>query len=382
MSTADAGMHASPPDPRERQVKQARLADWLDRHKLDGVMLWRRQNFAWVTCGRDNHIANNTPVGVACVVATRDGRRVCLANAIEAPRMRGEELAGTGIEVVSFPWHDGAAGTRAARDVKGGMKIATDSHDLGLGLPQVPHDFNELRWSLTDAEIERYRTGARAAADAMEAACRALRPGMTEHEVAGELDQRSHAAGSNPLVTLVAADDRVARFRHPIPTDHKISHHVMLVTCAERAGLISCLTRFVHFGPLPAELKRRHQAVANVDAAVNLATRPGRTLGEVFVELQRAYAGEGFADEWQLHHQGGSTGYAPREAVAGPGSAVTVRENQAFAWNPSITGTKSEDTVLITSQGIEVLTRPGEGFPTLAGKSPAGELPRADILVL
>ena len=121
---------------------------------------------------------------------------------------------------------------------------------------------------------------------------------------------------------------------------------------------------------------RRHQAVANVDAAVNHATKPARTLGEVFDDLKSAYVREGFGDEWQLHHQGGSTGYANREVVATPDSNVRVRENQAFAWNPSITGTKSEDTVLVTSNGIEVLTSPSSAWPTIRGRSLAGDLIR------
>jgi antitoxin VapB len=217
----------------------------------------------------------------------------------------------------------------------------------------------------------------------MERACRDLVANMTEHEAAGVLDQKIHDAGLNPLVTLVAADQRIKNFRHPIPTDHSIREQVMLVTCAEFGGLISCLTRFVRFTPMPAELKKRHESVCNVDAAVNHATRPGRTLGEVFADLQKAYANEGFDGEWKLHHQGGSCGYNPRDRIGTPGNDVTVLDSQAFAWNPSITGTKSEDTVLITSSGgVEVLTAHSPEWPSVTGRDAGGhELRRADVLV-
>src|SRR5690606_582828 len=136
-------------------------------------------------------------------------------------------------------------------------------------------------------------------------------------------------------------------------TMQKIDRYAMLVICAESAGLISSCTRFIHFGPMSADLRLKQQAVCNVDAAINLSTKPGQTLGALFGVLQKAYADNGFGDQWKLHHQGGSTGYANREVTAVPDSQETVVENQAFAWNPSITGVKSEDTILCTSNGIE-----------------------------
>lgn len=364
----------------EIDTKLSRLGGFLEHNGLDGVLLQQRGNFAWITGGRDNHIANNSTVGVTAILATRE-KRICLANTIETPRMRDEELIGTDIEIVSFPWWDSAATKRTVRDLIGGRKIAADTDALGLGLPALPEAFNALRWSLTDEEIARYRDGAARITKAMEDVCFDISPGDTEFEIAGVIDDYVHRTGANPLVTLVAVDERVMQFRHPIPTAKQLDLYAMLVTCAEFGGLISCLTRFVSFGVLSADIKRKHQAVCNVDAAVNLATRPGRTLGEIFGTLRQAYAANGFADEWQLHHQGGSTGYANREAVATPGSTVVVLENQPFAWNPSITGTKSEDTVLCTAGGIEVLTAASANWPKVVGEYQGQRLERAGILV-
>jgi Xaa-Pro dipeptidase len=365
---------------REIQTKQRRLGEFLARHGLDGVLLQQRANFAWITGGRDNHIANNTEAGVAAILATAD-QRICLANSIEAPRMEREELARSGVGVVSFPWYDRKRAAEKVREVVAGRKVAADIDPLGLGLPALPGDFVELRWSLTDEEIARYREGARRAARGMEQACRSIDFGDTEHEIAGTLDYHLHQNGLTPLVTLVASDERIENFRHPIPTAKTVEHYVMLVTCADYGGLISCLTRFVSFGPVPQELRAKAQVIADVDAAINLSTRPGKTLGDLFQVLQKAYADHGQADQWKRHHQGGPTGYANREAVATPDSAVVVRPNQAFAWNPSIVGIKSEDTILCTDGGIEVLTAASEDWPVLTGRFEGKELPRADILV-
>ena len=366
---------------REIQTKQRRLAEFLDRHNLDGVLLQQRANFAWITGGRDNHIANNTEAGVAAVLATKT-ERICLANNIEAPRMEKEELGKAGVQIVSFPWYDRKKSVAKVSEVIAGRRIAADIDPLGMSLPPLPNGFVELRWSLTDEEVARYREGGRRAAAAMEAACRSIEFGDSEHDIAGTLDYHLHQAGLTPLVTLVASDERIEKFRHPIPTAKTVEHYVMLVTCAEYRGLISCLTRFVSFGPAVADgLKQKLQTIAHVDAAINLSTRPGRLLGDLFRVLQKAYEDNGQADQWKQHHQGGPTGYANREAVATPDSTIVARPNQAFAWNPSIVGIKSEDTVLCTEGGIEVLTKHSEEWPTVTGRFEGRELARADILV-
>ena len=97
---------------------------------------------------------------------------------------------------------------------------------------------------------------------------------------------------------------------------------------------------------------------AEVDATVLAANRPGRTLGEIFTVLQDAYARVGAPDEWRNHHQGGIAGYLGREVFATPRASTELPAACAVAWNPSVAGGgKSEDTVLVTRDGIEVVTR-------------------------
>jgi antitoxin VapB len=158
------------------------------------------------------------------------------------------------------------------------------------------------------------------------------------------------------IVNLIATDERIYSYRHPLPTAKKLDRYAMLILCGRKNGLICSLTRLVHFGPLSDELKRKVAACAKVDAAFIQTTRPGRTLGEIFDKAVSAYAAEGFTDEWQKHHQGGTSGYEPREYLAVPGSQDRVTNGQAYAWNPSITGYKSEDTILVGETQNEVLT--------------------------
>ena len=74
--------------------------------------------------------------------------------------------------------------------------------------------------------------------------------------------------------------------------------------------------------------------------------------------LARAYAKQGFPEEWRRHHQGGLTGYRGREVFATPGDSTRLPDACAVAWNPSVTGGgKSEDTALVSPDGVEVVSR-------------------------
>jgi len=102
----------------EFEIKSKKLIELLDRARLDGILYSERANFAWITCGRDNHIPNNTPQGVASILFTKT-ERICLTSNIEQPRMEFEELTGLGIKTVSYPWYDKLAAQKTVRDVIG-----------------------------------------------------------------------------------------------------------------------------------------------------------------------------------------------------------------------------------------------------------------------
>jgi antitoxin VapB len=182
-----------------------------------------------------------------------------------------------------------------------------------------------------------------------------------------------------PIVILIATDERVFRYRHPLPTPRQLERYAMLVLCGRWKGLVCSVTRLVHFGRLPDSLLRKQQAVTRVDAALIAATRPGVTLGQVLARGVATYQEVGFPEEWRRHHQGGPAGYEPREWLATPESSFVVRPGQAFAWNPSIEGTKSEDTILVQEAGPLILTEM-VGWPTLQIEVDGVGIPRPAIL--
>jgi len=337
----------------EVQAKLARVRAWLDRGPADGVLLGTQTGFAWITAGGDNHVLVGEAAGVASVLVTATGAWL-LSDNIEHPRMVGEEVAGLPFETVEWPWSE----TGGMADVVGrlcpGGRVVSDTGAAGL----PPADgLDGLRRTLLPPEVDRFRALGRDLATALEDACHQARPGDRELEVSAVLALACRRVGILDLVNLVAADGRIAAYRHPVPTKKQVEANLLVVALGRRHGLHASASRMVAFAPPDDDLLDRHRAVARVDARLILESRPGRTLGHVLEAGIDQYAEDGFADEWRLHHQGGLTGYAGREVVAVPGSPDVLEAGQVVAWNPSITKVKSEDTVLVTDIGPEVLTR-------------------------
>jgi len=370
---------------QETAEKRQRLKAFMERNQLDGLIIARQNNFAWATGGGSNWVGIASETGAAYLVYTAQGKDYAVLDNIEGPRYADEErLEELGFEIVLRDWWDSADNKRLKMlDVAGGVNKSIGADVALENTFNVGQALLRERWSLTSHECERYREVGRLSGEALETVAAGLQPGLTEWEIAGRLAQASYSRGLTPFVTLIAADERVWQYRHPIPTTKKLEKYAMLVLCARKGGLIASCTRQVHFGPLPQDLAQRHAATQRIDAAFNLATRPGVIVRDIFGTGMTHYAAAGFPDEWQLHHQGGATGYEAREYFATPDTEEVVLDWQAFAWNPSITGTKCEDTILVSNErGHEVITAgPGWIWPkTKVEIEGLGVMARPDIL--
>ena len=363
----------------ELEEKEARVRRLLAAKGLDALLLRRTSSFAWATGGASSYINLATDFGEAALLYTPSSRYL-VANNIEAPRLLGEEGMETqGWELGTAEWHTSSQGVPA--EVIGGL---TDGMRLGADSPyagaeDLTDEVAELRAALMPEEGERFRELGRLCGEAMDAAIRRVRPGQTEYEIAALLAAEAYARGATPIVDLVATDERISQYRHPLPTAKRLERYAMLVLCGRMHGLVCSITRFAHFGPLPEQIRRKQEATARVDAAYIAATRPGTPIREVFARAVEAYAEQGYPDEWRLHHQGGAAGYEGREFFATPSATQVATEGQAYAWNPSITGTKSEDTILVGPRTNEVLTEIS-GWPMLSVQVDGQELRRPAIL--
>ena len=357
----------------EQEVKLDRLRRLMADSQLDAIWLRRLSSFAWLTAGAASHVSIGDEHGIASLLITPEVVHL-ITNNIEAPRlMAEEELAEGAYQWHIHPWHTPASPLAILPESScvGSDEPYPGTHDLSKQISQ-------LRSLLTPEETIRMRHVGRRCADSVRATVERIEPGMSELQIAGILAAESIERGVTPLVNLIAADERVYQFRHPLPTANRLERYAMVVLSGRRHGLIASVSRLVHFGRIQEELAARALAVARVDATMIARTRPGVALNDIFQAGVDAYQSAGYPDEWLHHHQGGVSGYEGREEKGTPTATTVVQAGQAYAWNPSIAGAKSEDTIIVGEDDNEIITSTPD-LPTIMIDIDGRMIPRPAI---
>jgi Xaa-Pro dipeptidase len=365
--------------------KTRRLQEMMSRENLGGVLLNAQHNFAWLTRGGSNGIDHSRENGASYLLVRSDGRGFNLANNIEMPRLVAEEIGSEDFEPVEFAWEAEKGSPdlvieKAKALVETGSELVSDIPIHG-GTRAVEGLIAPCRFSLTSGEIERYRALGADSGDVLGGMPGKIEPGETEIEIARKVRDELARRGIRAVVLLVAADERIASYRHPVPTEKRWEKVLLIACCARRDGLITSQTRIFCVGEIPVELNRRTEANAYVFSSLLAATRPGAKASDLYDITDRAYTTRGFPGEIRRHHQGGACGYKTRDWVAHPASGEVVQRSQAFAWNPSITGTKVEETCIAGADGVEIITA-SPGWPTITTEIGAHEYISPGILSL
>ena len=355
------------------QLRKGLIQVFLRRHNYDGILLSRIDNFAMATGGKRNYVNLASESGACSLFITRGGDAYYVGNNIEETRVMAEELNELECQVRSFLWFEASAAAVVSKEFSG--NLVSDDGSLGK---HVHKELAYVRALLSETEMEKYRRIGRLAAEAMIATLHSIQPGDAEADIAARLVAEGVKRRCLVPVALVAADDRIVRHRHPVPTcatilgadnETRVQRYVMVVGGFVREGLSVSVTRFKRVGDLLPGVDDAFGRICGVDALMQEATVPGRTLGDVFAACQDAYPKLGFVNhEWYNHHQGGATGYVSRTCKGTPGESFPLLDTSwqrdlkdltgidcafghAFAWNPSGPGVKSEDTFLLLPDG-------------------------------
>lgn len=243
----------------------------------------------------------------------------------------------------------------------------------GVRLSDVSGLAEGLRAVKDAGEIEAIRRSMDVCGRAYLQTLRKIRVGISEAEIAAELEYRMRRLGAErpAFETIVAAGARSA-LPHAQPTESRVrTNQLVLVDMgASREGYASDMTRVMHTGRPTAPIKRLYAAVLEAQLAALDAVRPGATCASIDGVARRTLARLGYG-EFFVHSTGHGLGLEIHEAprigrrvkdVLERNMVITIEPG---AYIPGQGGVRIEDTVLVTERGAEVLTTVPKGLLVL-----------------
>jgi Xaa-Pro aminopeptidase len=227
-----------------------------------------------------------------------------------------------------------------------------------------------FRVTKNDAEIALMREAAEAGSSVFPKVLPFLRPGVSENEIAAEIEYRMRQAGASGAAfeTIVAFGERSA-LPHGRPTGRKLRRNELVVLDWGAILRHYCcdLTRTVFVGKAPQRVREWYKAVAEAQEAGRHAVRAGIAAQEVDLAARRVLRGNGLG-KFFTHSTGHGLGLEVHEAPRlARGQTVKLEPGNVTTIEPGIYiegvgGIRIEDDVAVTSRGCEVLTTASREF--------------------
>jgi Xaa-Pro aminopeptidase len=235
---------------------------------------------------------------------------------------------------------------------------------MRASLEPVKGWIEELRMVKSPAEIARIRRSVETNSRAFEQAVARIRPGMSERDLAAELEYRMRRLGAEKpaFETIVAAGVRSA-LPHAQPTAARLqSGGLVLVDMGAIVdGYSSDMTRMLFLGVPAAKVKRVYRAVLEAQLAAIATVRAGASTAAVDRVARRVLRGYGL-DRAFVHSTGHGLGLEIHEPPRlGKRDKGRLEAGMAITIEPGVYlegfgGIRIEDTVVVTEAGCEILT--------------------------
>lgn len=347
------------PVPAEVQEKERRLRTLLAESGYESAILTRRSNFAWITGGGDAVSSRVSPTSPVYLVIT-PRQKYAVGYSMDLPWTMENALDGLEYRAVMLPPF-GKTPEAAALELAEGRAAADDSF---LGLDNIQARIVKAHEPYTPEEMARYRQLAQDCNDIQIELAGWVQPGMTERHVLAHMWQLFLERGCEGHYMFVGSDDRISRFRHPVPSDKPIEKVVMLAPAVARWGLLISTSRTICFGEPSAELRRRFNAMSAIQAALLARTQLGTPLTSLFTLIMEQFERAGFPEERYNHFHGGPVGYWAGYAERMRDPAEVVKPNMAFLYYLTVAGVHTEELMLVDERGAEFVTV-GSGWPLM-----------------
>lgn len=227
----------------------------------------------------------------------------------------------------------------------------------------IDEKINALRISKDEAELEKLRKAAELADYAIQVGCDAIAEGVTEMEVLNTIESTIKAKGyAMSFDTMVLAGEKAAS-PHGTPGNRKIKKGDLILfdLGVIYEGYCSDITRTVAFGQPNDEQIKIYNAVRRANESAIEAVKPGVRAMDLDKIARDVITDAGYG-QYFTHRLGHGLGISVHEfpSINGANEFV-LNEGTVFTIEPGIyktdiAGVRIEDDVVVTNDGVEVLT--------------------------
>ncbi|HEY9713433.1 MAG TPA: Xaa-Pro peptidase family protein [Chroococcales cyanobacterium] len=236
--------------------------------------------------------------------------------------------------------------------------------DLKAKLVPTVHLIERFRQYKDDAEIALLRQACKATSKVYNEVVEIIEPGMTESEVAFEIDMRlrKHGAVDNSFSSIVASGPNSAIPHHNTGSRKLEAGEPLIMDFGGLfpGGYCSDITRtaFVPGKKPDPKMKEIYEVVLAANKAARKALKPGMTYRE-FDKVARDYIQKNGYGQYFTHGLGHSLGlvaHDPYDYENDPFDVGTVVTDEPGIYIDGFGGVRIEDDLVVTADGIECLT--------------------------
>ncbi len=231
-----------------------------------------------------------------------------------------------------------------------------------VGIKDLSPILDEMRRVKDEQEIDRLRESARIGAMGLREAMRTAKPGLYEYQIAAVAESifKWNGAMGYAYFPIVGSGPNSCTLHYSLD-NRKIEQGDIIVMDfgPDYRYYHSDITRtFPASGKFSEEQSGIYRIVLDAQKAALEKVRPGLTLGDVSSAAREVVARHGYLNNWLhgvSHYVGMSTHDVGNIQPLTPGVVITVEPGLYFPLKNL--GIRIEDTVLVTKDGCEVLSR-------------------------